>query len=308
MTVSDARKAGVALFTAGSRSSDLVKLASQEDSGLRLLTAEDQKRDYYKARCEALSLAAREFFFDYESASSLILEKTRDTGQLPEFVEYVYCWLAEDRLCGFILSGVTSDAGSHEQINQQEAAFWDHASEVAEALSQKYPQTPEVFVNFFNFATYAAQPRLPSGTPADLISEYQELVDASDDTEPGIRLETHFAGPTLLPCVRRPEDSDIATAARTRQSNRKSFASSDYLVLYDVKIERYVRTIESFHVFEDLVYISQKLVDELGRKLNSERCRQIQSQAQAQIDRWNESKRRAEAARAERIRRLSDIL
>src|SRR5271165_253368 len=122
-------------FAAGSTSSDLIGLANQDDPGLRVVAHEEQQRDYFKARCDALVAAGSEFFFGYDKASSLIFQKTRDTANLPDFVEYVYCWLADDRLGGLILSGVTSDAGSHEQINQQESAFWEHAAEVADALS-----------------------------------------------------------------------------------------------------------------------------------------------------------------------------
>ena len=139
---------------AGSTSSDLAGPANQGDHGLRVLAHEEQQRDYFKARCDALVAAGREFFFDYDKASSLILQKTREVAQLPDFVEYVYCWLADDRLGGLILSGVTSDAGTHEQINQQESVFREHAAEVEEALSRKYPESPESFVNFFNFETY----------------------------------------------------------------------------------------------------------------------------------------------------------
>lgn len=160
-------------FAAGSTSSDLIGLANQGDPGLRVLEHEEQQRDYYKARCDALASTAREFFFDFDRTSSLIFQKTRDTTGLPDFVEYVYCWLADDRHCGFILSGVTSDAGTHEQINQQESAFWEHTAEVAEALSRKYPESPESFVNFFNFGTYSELPQLPASVPAILFTGYR---------------------------------------------------------------------------------------------------------------------------------------
>ena len=50
-------------FVAGSTSSELIALASQPDLALRILEQEEQSRDYYKARCDALGSAASEFFF-----------------------------------------------------------------------------------------------------------------------------------------------------------------------------------------------------------------------------------------------------
>jgi hypothetical protein len=42
--------------------------------------------------------------------------------------------------------------------------------------------------------------------------------------------------------------------------------------------------------------------------LNSQRCAQIQAQAQTEIDQWKESIKRAEEARRDRILRLAEIL
>ena len=173
-------------FVAGSSSSDLIGLATQPELGLRLLEKADRTSDFYKARCDALEAAAREFFFEFDGCSSMIFQKTRDTTSLPDFVEYVYGWLADDRLCGFILSGVTSDAGTHEQINEQETAFWNHTAEVAEALAAKYPDDPTGFVNFFNFVTF---PESLAGAangghlPAAL-TRYERLVTSTIDNEP----------------------------------------------------------------------------------------------------------------------------
>ena len=92
-------------FRAGATSGDLIGLAGRDDLGLRVLSAQEQKADYFKARCDALEFAAREFFYDYAGSSSLIFQKTRDTPSIPDFIEYAYCWLVEDRLCGLSSRG-----------------------------------------------------------------------------------------------------------------------------------------------------------------------------------------------------------
>ena len=296
-------------FLAGSPSSDLMSLAQPGDSGIRVLTREERQRDYYKARCDTLASLASEFFFDYDHTSSLIFQKTRDTANLPDFVEYIYCWLAEDRLCGLILSGVTSDAGTHEQMDHQEAAFWDHTVEVAEALSLKYAENPDSIVNYFNFGAFSELPELAGALSTNCLTGYQRLVRITENNEPLYRIETHYCGPSLIRCAPSNHDSNLSTpAASSRQPARRFFASPDFFVVYDVKIERYVRTIESIHVYENLIYIARKLADDLGRNLNSRRCALIQAQAQAEIDQWNESISRAAEARTERIRRLAEIL
>jgi hypothetical protein len=150
---------------------------------------------------------------------------------------------------------------------------------------------------------------LPASVPANLFTGYQRLVTTTEDNEPTTRIETHYCGPSLVHPSRKNHDSDIPTAAtHSRQSARRFFANQDFLVVYDVKIERYVRTIESIHVFENLVSIARKLADELGRQLNSQRCAQIQAQAQTEIDQWKESIKRAGEARRDRILRLAEIL
>jgi hypothetical protein len=144
--------------------------------------------------------------------------------------------------------------------------------------------------------------------PANLFTVYQRLVKATIDHEPA-RIETQYCGPALVDSARKNPDSDIpAAATHSSQCTRRFFANPDFFVVYDVKIERYVRTIESIHVFENLIYIARKQADDLGRQLNSQRCGQIQSQAQAEIDQWRESIKRAEQARKERIRRLAEML
>jgi hypothetical protein len=285
-------------FVAGSTSSDLISLAGQVELGLRLLEREEQAQDYYRARCEALVTTAREFFFPYERSSALVFQKTRDNPDLPDFIEYIYCWLAENRLCGTILSGVTSDAGTHDQMNEQEADFWEHCSEVAEALLRKYPEDPESFINYFNFDTFPAQPQMHGSAPAGLFTSYQRLVTTTVDNEPTTRVETHYCGPSLISPAFRKQDSDIPTAAtHSNQSQSRMFASNDCLVVYDFKIERYVRTIESIHVFENLIYVSRTLANDLGRRLNSQRCALVAAEAQAEIEARKESERLAEEAR-----------
>jgi hypothetical protein len=296
-------------FQAGSTSADLIGLAGRDDLGLRVLSAQDQKTDYFKARCEALEFAAGEFFYDYAGASSLILQKTRDSSLIPDFIEYIYCWLLEDRLCGLILSGVSSDAGSHDQINQQEDAFWGHTAEVALALSEKYPETPEFFVNFLDFETYSAPPEHPGLDPASLFTSYERLVGVGEDGDAKSGVETHYCGPSLILPSRKKPDAEIATAGtHSSQATRKFFANEDFLVIYDFKLERYVRTIESLHDFTNLIYISRKFADDLGRNLNARRCAEIQAEAGREVGHWRETIRRAEEARRDRISRLSQIL
>lgn len=204
---------------------------------------------------------------------------------------------------------MTSDAGTHAQINEQESAFWDRSTEVAEALAARYPQSPETFVNFFNFETYPAAHQLPSQVPESLFPSYQQLVDVAEDDEPSSRIETHHCGPSLILPSRKRHDPDIpAAATHSSQYTRKFFASDDFLVVYDFKIERYVRTIESIHVFENLVYLSRTLADDIGRRLNAAECERVASNAHKEIEGWKASVSQAEEARRQRISRLSQIL
>ena len=196
-------------LVAGSRSSELCDLAGQDTMGLRLLGKEDQERDYYRTRCGALTSLARGFFYNYSGSSSLIFQKIRETPLLPDFVEYIYCWLAEDRLCGAILSGVTSDAGSHAQINEQEGLFREHAAEVAQALSSRYPESLEHFVNLFNFAVYPTLPQVEDLPVQEILTGYPRLVTAAGvDGEPGNQVETHYCGPTIRLAVPVKHDSE----------------------------------------------------------------------------------------------------
>jgi hypothetical protein len=296
-------------FPAGATLSDLISLATQSQLGLRVLEPEEQARDYSKARCEALESAAREFFFKFDGSSSLIFQKIHESAALPDFIEYVYCWLGDDRLGGLILSGVTSDAGTHEQIDIQENQFWEHAAEVAEALSQKYPQTPNTFINFFNFATYPSPPCLDGAAPADGFTRYDRLVIGTGDDNSGPRVETHFCGPAVVyPTLRKLETKLATAAAHTSQAGRKSFANERFLVSYDFKVERYVRTIESIHAFENLIYLDKDLANDVGKRLNAQECARVQTEAREEIERWKASIAQREDARRARISKLSELL
>jgi hypothetical protein len=286
-----------------------VSLAAQSHLGLRVLDPEEQARDHSKARCEALEAAAREFFFNFDGSASLIFQKTHETPALPEFIEYVYCWLGEDRLGGLILSGVTSDAGTHEQIDVQESQFWEHAAEVAEALAQKYPQAPDTFINFFNFRTYSNRPSLHGVAPADDFTRYDRLVTGTGDDSAGPRVETQFCGPALVYLApKKLEPTPATAAAHSSQAGRKSFANDRFLVVYDFKVERYVRTIESIHAFENLIYLDKHLANEVGKRLNAQQCARIQKAALQEIERWKASLAQREESRRARISKLSELL
>jgi len=296
-------------FRAGSTSSDLIGLAGQDGLGLRILSPQEQRTDYFKARCDALEFAAREFFYDYAGSSSLIFQKTRDTPSIPDFIEYAYCWLVEDRLCGLILSGITSDAGSHDQINEEEAASWEHSAEVAQALAEKYPRSPDSFINYLDFETYPALPEHPGLDLTKVLTSYERLVNSSENDEAKTRVETHYCGPAIIVPSRKKHDAEIATAAsHSSQSTRKFFSNQEFLVIYDHKLERYVRTIESLHIFTNLVYIARKIADDLGGQLNARRCAEIRAEAGREVGHWRETIRSAEQARKDRISRLARIL
>lgn len=296
-------------FPAGSTSADLVATAARGDLGLRVLDPEEQARDYYKARCEAIEKVAQEFFFAYPGSKALILQKIRDSALLPEFAEYVHCWFADDRLCGVILSGVTSDAGTHAQINEQEASSEQHAAEVAEALGRKYPERPGHFVNFFNFEILSSLPEVEPQPVDTLYTPFERLVTAHEQNEPCTRIETAYVGPSLVSFVGRSPSAEIPTGStHSTESSRKAFATPECLVIYDYKLERYVRTIESIHVYETLIYVSRSLTDDLGRRLNAVQAQAVRAQAAAAIDDWRQTIARAEQARRDRIDRLAAIL
>jgi hypothetical protein len=296
-------------FVAGATSSDLIALTRQQDLSLRLVEPGEQMQDYYRQRCEGLCAAAKEFFYDYEESTSLVFQKTGDSKQIPDFIEYIYCWLVEDRLGGLILFGVIIDAGTHEEIDQHENSLRAQSAEISEALSTKYTQSAGSMINYFNFDLYAAPPPVASGDSKDVFSSFQRLVTAIEENEKKTRIETRYCGPTLVQSSRRNLGADAPTgAAHTSQFSRRTFANDKFFILYDHDIERYVRTIESLHFSTTLVYLSRRVMDDLGRKLNSKRAAQVQAEARREVTGWEQSLLQAEEARRIRIARLSEMV
>jgi hypothetical protein len=300
---------GVGPFVAGSTSSDLIGLLGQPDLGLRLVEQNEQMQDYYRQRCDGLCAAAKEFFHNYEESTSLVFQKAGDSKQIPDFIEYIYCWLLEDHLGGLILFGVSSEAGSHEETDQQENFFREQSAEVAEALASKYPQTPESLINYFNFELYPALPLVPGNVSNDIFLSYQKLVTAMEENEKRSRVETRYCGPTVVLASRRTLGTDApAGAAHSSRFSRKIFGNNESFVVYDHDISRYVRTIESLHVSTSLVYLSRRVMDDLGRSLNSRRAAQVRAVAQREVAAWEHSLVQADEARRTRISKLAEIL
>jgi hypothetical protein len=296
-------------FAAGSTLSDLVDLAQQESLGLRVVDSREQERDPIRQRYQDLKAAAKEFLFDHDGSTSLVFQKTGDSEFIPDFIQYVYCWLIQDRLGGLIFSGVSTDVGNHEQIGQQESAFWDQSAEIALALSSKYSQNPDGLVNYFNFTVCPALPRIPNIESERIFRAFPRLVTSEDDHEPGARIETHYWGPSvLLPCDRQLGPVVATTAAHTNEDARRIFCNDQWIVICNHALERYVRTIESLHVFTKLVYISRQVMDDVGRKLNAERGAKVEALARAEIECWEESRSRSDEAKQARISKLSQIL
>jgi hypothetical protein len=296
-------------FAAGSRSSDLVALVQQEDVGLSVVTAEEQRREPHRHRYDGLKAGAREFFFDYEGSTSLLFEKTGESEQIPDFIQLIYCYMVEDRLGGLILFGVSSEAGDHDHVDQQEAAFWEQAAEIAQALASKYAPSSQSVFNHFNFALYPGPPKIPGVEANGVFTSYPRLVTFDENHEKRARVETHYWGPTVLAASDQKVGLDVETAAaHTSMSVRRVFANDQWLVVVNHAVERYVRTIESLHVFTKLIYISRKVMDDLGRKLNSRRGAEVEAEARKAIAAWEKSLRDAEAAKQARISKLSQIL
>ncbi len=296
-------------FLAGSTSSDLIGLAQDDSLGLRVVNAHEQLRDPIRQRYQDLKATAKEYFFDDDTSTSLLFQKTGDSEFIPEFIQYVYCWLTQDRLGGLVLSGVSTDVGNHEQIDQQESAFWDQSTEIAQALSSKYSQNPDALLNYFNFTVFPGLPRVPGIEPEGVYSAFPRLVTSQDAQEPAARIETHYWGPSIL----LPSDREVAaevatTAAHTSEAARRICCNDHWIVVCNHAIERYVRTIESLHVFTKLVYISRQVMDELGRKLIAQRGAQVEADARSEIDRFKESRFKSEEAKQARISKLSQIL
>jgi hypothetical protein len=296
-------------FVAGSKSSELIALAQRENVGLTLVGAEEQMRDPNRQRYDGLKAGAREFFLDYEGSTALLFEKTGDSDHIPDFIQLIYCYLVEDQLAGVILFGVSSDAGDHDHVDHQEAAFWEQAAEIAEALASKYfPTTRSVF-NYFNFALYPALPRIPDVETDGVFVRYPRLIAFEENHEKRTRIETHYWGPTVLLASDQKVGLDVETAAaHTSMAVRRVLGNDRWLVVVNHAVERYVRTIESLHVFTKLVYISREVMDDLGRKLNSQRGAQVEAESRKAVAAWQKSVRDAEAAKQARISKLSQIL
>jgi hypothetical protein len=296
-------------FVAGSSSSDLLALAQHESLGLRAIGEDEQKRDPHQERYGGLKTVATEFFFDYDGSSSLVFQKTGDSEQIPDFVQLVSCRLVQDRLGGLIFFGVNSDAGSHEHVDQQESAWWEQAAEISAALASKYADCTGAVVNFFNFAEYPELPRVPGISADHVFSSYARLVTSEEKLETKTRIGTGYCGPTVLLASDRKPTTVLATpAAQTSQSIRRLFGNDQWFVIVNHAVERYVRTIESLHIFTTLIYLSRQVMDDVGRKLNSERGAQVAALARRTIESWEESLRRADESKRARIAKLSQVL
>jgi hypothetical protein len=296
-------------FVAGATLSDLITLAKQENLGLHLLTDEEQKRDHYRQRFDDLQATAREFFHDYDESTSVVFEKSAGSDQVPEFIQYVYCWLVQDRLGGLILFGVDSDAGTHEEIDQRESLFWEQSSEIKLALGSKYSDCDEPVINYFQFLVYPNRPRVPDHWPKNIFSSLPQLVTCDDDEDARTRIETHYWGPSVLRATDNLLGPEIATnAAHSSQSARRILSNDQWIVVCNHALERYVRTIESLHGFTKLVYMSRPVMEDVGRKLHAERGARVDADARRAIAIWEESVHKAQETKRNRILRLSRIL
>ena len=300
---------GVGPFVTGSTASDLIALAQQQDLGLRMLSKQEQEQDYYRHRCEDLFNKAKEFFHDYEDASFLVFRKTTNSKHLPDFIGWIYCWFARDRLSGMIFSGVSSEAGTHEQINEHEIAFRNHSSELVEALSSKYTRSPDFFVNYFNFEVSSSMPSVPGNDSKDVFTGFQRLVTVMEENEQRTKLETHYYGPTIVLSSRQKQRADSAIgAAHMSETSRRIFGNDAFELVYDLDLERYVRTIESLHASTNLVYLSRRMMNDVGKSLNSLLGAQVQAEAQKEVVGWQQALLAEEEARRIRISKLSAML
>ena len=84
-------------------------------------------------------------------------------------------------------------------------------------------------------------------------------------------------------------------------------ANDEFFVIHDHEIVRYVRTIESLHSITSLVYLSRRMMDDVGRRLNSAQ-RKIQAEARREVDGWENALRAAADAKRTRISKLSEVL
>jgi hypothetical protein len=150
---------------------------------------------------------------------------------------------------------------------------------------------------------------VPGNASKDVFLSYQRLVTAMEQNEKRTRIETRYCGPTVVLASRRKLGTDAAAgAAHTSRFSRKIFGNNESFVVYDHDISRYVRTIESLHVSTRLVYLSRRVMDDLGQSLNSRRAAQVQAGAQTEVAGWEHSLKQAEEARRIRISKLAEIL
>ena len=164
-------------------------------------------------------------------------------------------------------------------------------------------------MNYFNFTVFPGLPRVPGIDPQGVFSAFPRLVKNEDGHEPPARIETHYWGPAILLPSDREIGAEVATtAAHTSEAARRICSNDQWIVVCHHAVERYVRTIESLHVYTKLIYISREVMDELGRKLIAARVRQVEAEARAEIDRFKESRFKSEEAKQARISKLSQIL
>ena len=164
-------------------------------------------------------------------------------------------------------------------------------------------------INYFNFEIYAVPPPVSGKELKGIFTGVERLVTGIDETGNTNRIETQYFGPAVVHSSRRRLGADVAAgAAHTSQSSRKIFGNEECFVIYDHEIVRYVRTIESLHSITSLVYLSRRMMDDIGRKLNAARCTQIQAEARLAIAGWKNALLQAEEAKRTRISNLSKIL
>ena len=254
-------------FVAGSSSSELLALA--QELGLHVVPEAEQHGDYYRQRCDGLKAAAKEFFYDYEGSASLVLQKIVESDVVPEFVEYVYSWLAHDRLCGLMFFGVNSEAGTRLRSTSTSARSGSTRRRSPRRW-RKYPRSPESVVNFFQFESYPLPPQVPGGDGTGVFADFEQLVRTTEENETKTSIEQHYCGPRVVHAAKPKPAPDNAAAASASDSVRRIYCNDEWFVVYDRKVEHYVRTIESLHLFTSLVYLSRREMDDIGRRLNSE--------------------------------------
>jgi hypothetical protein len=293
-------------FVAGSSWSELAAVA--QELGLRVVPEAEQQGNYDRQRCEGLKAAAKEFFYDYEGSASLVLQRTGESDAIPDFVEYIYGWLAHDRLCGLVFFGLSSEAGTRAQIDEHEKLFREQADEIAEALARKYPRSVESIVNFFHFESYALPPQVSGGDEHSVFAGFEQLVRTAEDNETRTTIEQHYCGPRVVRAAKTKPAPDNAAAASASDFVRRIYCNDEWFAVYDRKVEHYVRTIESLHLFTSLVYLSRREMDDIGRRLNGERSAWLAAETRKKIHAWKESLRQADEAKQQRIARLTAIL